>query len=50
MAKNSYHGLILNPDDPGYKRGWTIRLAPKIKNETKVNKKRNSKINITKKG
>tara|TARA_Y100000814_G_scaffold267168_1_gene221445 strand:+ start:137 stop:277 length:141 start_codon:yes stop_codon:yes gene_type:complete len=41
--KNSYHGLILDPDDPGYKRGWTIRLAPK---KIKDNKKKNVKIDI----
>ena len=38
--KNSYYGLILDPDDPGYKRGWTIRLAPAIKKKTKVNKQK----------
>ena len=24
MSKLIYHGLITDPDDPVYKRGWTI--------------------------
>ena len=40
MAKNTYHGLIVDPDDPVYKRGWTICLGPKIKKKKKINKKK----------
>ena len=41
VKKNAYQGLILDPDDPGYKRGWTIRLAPKLKRSKFNNKKIN---------
>ena len=38
VKKNAYQGLILDPDDPGYKRGWIICLAPKRPGKSISNK------------
>ena len=39
MGKNKYRGLVLDPNDPAYKKGWTIIIPPKKKYKKTIKEK-----------
>ena len=37
MAKHTYRGLVTDPNDPAYKRGWRVTFSPTSKKNSKEN-------------
>ena len=40
MSKVIYEGLITDPNDPVYKRGWTVTIYSKNNSRRKQNEKK----------